>query len=181
VIAFERLAMLALGELPEAERTEVEEHVLGCDHCASVLEALLDLGDVLPRVVRSGGGRMLPGRALVERLDSEHLVTRRYRVDAGAEVACTVDARDVYTAIHLGGVDTRDVKRIDWLYDSPSSSYRVEDIPFQPGDREIVFVQPATYVRTLPSERKTIRLVAVDDTGDRLLGEYTLNHTAFRL
>jgi hypothetical protein len=181
VIAFERLAMLALGELPEDQRPEVEEHVLGCDHCASVLEALLDLGEVLPRVVRDGVVRMLPGRALVELLDREHLVTRRYRLDAGGQVACTVDAKDIYTAMHLGGVDTRGVKRIDWLYGSPSSQYRLEDIPFQPGDSEIVFVQPATYLRTLPTERKTIRLIAVDDAGERVLCEYTLNHTAFRL
>ena len=174
MIPFERLAMLALGELPEEQRPEVEEHVLGCDQCASVLEAL-------PRVVRAGGGRMLPGRTLVELLEREHLVTRTYRIDAGGEVACTVDAQDVYTAVHLGGVDTRGVKRIDWLYDSPSAHYRVEDLPFQPGDRELVFVQPATYLRTLPSERKTIRLVAVDDAGERVLCEYTLNHTAFRL
>ncbi len=181
MIAFERLAMLALGELSEEQRPEVEEHVLGCDHCASVLEALLDLGEALPRVVRAGDGRMLPGRALVDLLDREHLVTRTYRIDAGGQVACTVDAKDVYTAVHLGGVDTRGVKRIDWLYESPSAQYRVEDIPFQPGDREIVFVQPATYLRTLATERKTIRLVAMDDAGERVLCEYTLNHTAFRL
>ncbi len=178
MIAFERLAMLALGELPEAQATEVEEHVLACDTCASLLESLVELGEVLPRVVRAGGGSMLAGRGLVELLDRERLVTRRYTVAAGAQVACTVDARDVYTAVHLA-VDTTGVRRIDILYESPTARYRLEDVPFEPDDRELVFVQPADYLRTLPTERKSIRLVAVDDAGERLLGEYTLNHTAF--
>ena len=180
MIPFERLAMLALGELPEGERGEVEEHVLGCDACASVLEALLDLGEALPEVVHAGGGPMLPGRALVERLDAEHLVTRTYVIDPGGAVACTVDGRDVYTAVRLRGLDTRNVTRIDWLYESPSARHRVEDVPFRPGDDEVVFVQPATFLRTLPSERKTIRLFAVDDAGEREMATYTLNHTAYR-
>jgi hypothetical protein len=96
---------------------------------------------------------------------------------SGGEVNCTVAARDVYTRMRLA-LDTRGLRRIDLLYESPSASYRIVDVPFEAG--EVVFVQPATYLRTLPSERKTVRLVAVEDGSERVLGVYTLNHTAFK-
>jgi hypothetical protein len=179
VIAFERLAMLALRELPEHEALEVEEHVLGCDGCAAILEGILDLGDRIAEVTRSGGAFLLAGPTLVERLVRDRMVTRTYRASPGGQVHCTVDAGDVYTAMHLA-LDTRGLRRIDLLYGAASGGYRIDDVPFDPDGGEVVFVQPAEYLRTLPTERKTIRLIAVDDAGERVVGEYVLNHTAYR-
>jgi hypothetical protein len=177
VIAFERLAMLARHELPQAEAEEVEDHVLGCATCAATLERLLDLGDGIAQLTRAGQGFFLSGRSLVETLEREGKVTRRYAIEPGGEVHCTVDARDVYTRLRLG-LDTGGLRRVDLLYESPSVNYRIEDLPFHEG--EVVFVQAAEYIRTLPTERKTVRLVAVEDGNDRELAVYTLNHTAFK-
>jgi hypothetical protein len=181
VIAFEKLAMLALGELPEAEAEEVEDHVFACTGCALILERLLDLGARIAEVTREGGAFMLASRALVDELARAGMVTRRYRMGSGGQVACTVDAKDIYTAMHLSlDVDARDLDRIDLLYESPSASYRIGDVPIDRAAGEVVFVQPAEYLRTLPSERKTVRLVSVKAAGERVVAEYTLNHTAFR-
>jgi hypothetical protein len=177
MIAFDRLAMLALGELPQEEAAAVEEHVLGCDECAARLERMIDLGQGLSALARAGStGGLLAGEAIVELLEREHLVTRRYRIAPGGQVACTVDAGDVYSAMYLAA-DTSGARRVDWIYHSPTAGYRVEDVPFHAGG--VTFVMPAAYLRTLPTQRKTIRLVAVDDTGERLLGEYVLDHTAY--
>jgi hypothetical protein len=176
VIAFERLAMLALGELPDAEAAEVEDHVLGCDECAARLERLVDLGQSISALARAGSGGMLAGRELVALLDREGLVTRKYAMPAGGQIACAVDARDIYSAIHLT-LDTRGARRVDLLYDSPIAGYRIEDVPFDAGG--VTFVQPGDYLRTLPTQRSTIRLVAVEDAGERPLGEFVLNHTGY--
>jgi hypothetical protein len=174
MIAFERLASLALGELDDDAAAEVEEHVLGCSRCAAVLESLLELGDRLAEVARSGT-RMLAGRALVDRLAAAGLVTRTYSIAAGGQVACTVDDRDLYSAMRLSA-DTRGERRVDVVFLSPERDIRYEDVPFEPDG--VVFVHPAHYLRTIPSGRKMLRLVAVDDQGDRVLAEYVLNHTA---
>ena len=176
MIAFERLAMLALGELREEEAAQVEEHVLGCDGCAALVERLVDLGESVSAQARAGGAGMLASRELVALLDRDGLVTRRYDIVAGGQVACTVNARDTYTAVTLA-MDPRGARRIDLLHDSPSASHRIEDVPFDASG--IAFAQPAEYLRTLPTERKTIRLVAVDGAEERLLGEYVLNHTGY--
>jgi hypothetical protein len=97
----------------------------------------------------------------------------------GGEVSCTVDARDVYTAVRLR-LDTRGLERVDLLYEAPSARYRIEDVPFDAAAGEIVFVQPGEYLRTLATERKVLRLIAVVGDEERVMGEYVLKHTAFR-
>ncbi len=177
MIAFERIAMLALGELPDADAHEVEDHVLSCSACALVLEHVLDLGERIADLTRTGGAFMLAG-PLVAMLDRDRMVTRSYRIARGGSVACTVDASDIYSAMHLE-VDTRGPRRLDLLYEAVSGGYRLEDVPFERDSGEVVFVQPAEYLRTLPTESKRIRVIAVDDAGERVLGEYTLHHTAY--
>jgi hypothetical protein len=178
MIAFEKLAALALGELSEHEAHEVEDHVIGCSSCAETLERLLDLGDGVRAVTGAGCAFLLVSRALIAGLAREGKITREYSVRPGGRVDCTVDERDVYTAMRLE-LDARGARRIDFVYDAPTGSYRAEDIPFDPIATELVFVQPAVYLRTLPSALKKLRLVAVDESGERTLGEYTLNHTAY--
>ena len=178
MIAFERLAQLALAELPEEEARAVEDHVLGCDGCAAVLERLLDLGDGVREATAAGSAFLLAGRGLVERLERGGMVTRRYEIPAGGSVACTVDAHDIYSSLRLH-LDARGVRRLDMFHDSPKGRERYVDLPFDPASGDFVFVQPGDYLRTLPTGRATLRLVSVEETGDRLLAEYVLNHTGY--
>ena len=55
---------------------------------------------------------------------------------------------------------------------------RLPDVPFDPGAGNIAFQQSITYAKAAPSETVVARLVSLDDAGgERLLGEYTFNHT----
>jgi hypothetical protein len=179
MIAFGKLAMLALGELPESEAAVVEDHILACGSCAAILDRLLDLGARVAEVTQEGSAFMLAGHALVGELERVGLVTRTYQLRPGGEVACTVDANDIYSALRLFLDTSGEVGRVDLLYESPTASHRFDDVPMDRAAGEVVFVQPADYLRTLPSGRRTIRLVVVDGDGERTLGEYVLNHTAY--
>jgi hypothetical protein len=175
VIPFERLAMLVAGELPVDEAAAVEDHVLACDACAGLVERLAALGDGIRELTAKGASAFLAGSAVVGSLERAGLVTRRYRPVNG-QIACTVDAADIYTALFLE-VDTRGVKRMDMLQWTADTSVRYEDVPFDEG--ELQFTVPAVYVRTLPSEERHIQLIAVGSEGERVLAEFVLHHTAF--
>jgi hypothetical protein len=177
VIAFETLAALALGELGPAEAAAAEEHVLGCDECAAVLERLLDLDDGVREVTRAAQVDDLASPALVGRLERDGLVTRVYAAAAGATLACTVAPGDRYSAMRFT-VDLGGVERVDVEHVLPHRTWRQQDVPFDPATGEIVFARAAKALLPLPTSTKTIRILSVEATGDRVLAELVLEHTA---
>ena len=54
----------------------------------------------------------------------------------------------------------------------------MRNIPFDAASGEVVFAPKMALLRSMPSHRDRIELVAVDDGGERVIGNYTLNHTA---
>jgi hypothetical protein len=54
---------------------------------------------------------------------------------------------------------------------------RLADIPVNPAKGEVIFIEPSDYLRSLGESVLRIRLLAVGDAGERLLGEYTFNHS----
>ncbi len=55
---------------------------------------------------------------------------------------------------------------------------RLADIPFDSHAGSVAFQQSIAYAKSAPSETMIARLVTFDDAGgERLLGEYTFNHT----
>lgn len=177
MIAIERLASLALGELTDTDAADVEEHVLDCDACAARLELLVELGQAVKDLVTCGGVPLPAPPELLARLQHEGLVTRTYRIAPGGAVQCTVAADDVYVALHLS-IPADPAARIDFIYEAEGLHFRIDDIPFDPERRMVTVAQTAGFLRGLPTGRGTVRLVAVDVDGERALAEYTLNHTA---
>jgi len=71
-------------------------------------------------------------------------------------------------------------KRVDLCIcdDGGSERIRLRDIPFNSAAGSVAFQQPIAYAKAAPSETLIARLIAFDDSGrERLLGEYTFNHT----
>jgi hypothetical protein len=176
MIADDALLMLALAELSGPDAEEAGEHVLACGACAERLEQLVALGIGIRDLVRAGKTWIVLSRRLLERMDRDGLVSRTYRVRPGETVPCGVGARDVYALTHLEA-DLTGVSRVDLVVSD--LGMRVDDVPFDRERGEITFVERSDHVRALPTGPIRLVLVAVDDVGERALGEYTLSHTAY--
>ncbi len=179
MIPRERLVRLALGELDADEGAAAEDHVLGCASCAADLERLLALRTAVPELVRAGKVRTVLTEELLERLEREGLVSRTYRLSPGEVVACSVEASDIYAAVHLHGVDLSKVSRLDAVFEIPGHEHRLYDIPFDAARGRVLVAQRSDYIRTLPGGMRTIRLLAVEPGGEREVARYMLDHTAF--
>ena len=72
------------------------------------------------------------------------------------------------------------VSRLDMVYldDAGYPQARQEDIPFSVANGDVVFSTRIDVLRALPSTTLRVRLLAVDDNGERSLGDYTFKHTA---
>ncbi len=176
MMPLDKLVRLSFGELDPDEETRVEEHLLGCSECAATLVGLVALGDALAAIFRSAGPT--PPIVLTPRLRSEleraGLVTRTYSLRPGEIVPCTVDALDRFVLTELSA-DLEDVTQVDLT----SSMGRITDVAFDARRGVVDYVVAAESLRSLPSLTITLRLLAVEGDGERVLGDYTLEHTAF--
>ena len=170
---FATLVAYWLGELDEAHEAALEEHYLGCAVCSATLAEV----EALAEGVRRGMGRVdsvLTSR-FIEQLQSSGLRIREYRVPLNGSVNCTVAPEDQLLLSRLqaplGGLD-----RVDLIV----GEQRLEDIPFDAASGEVVVVPSLARVRAMPAQTEVMRLVAVEAGGERVIGEYTFNHTPHR-
>jgi hypothetical protein len=102
-------------------------------------------------------------------------------VDPGGGVACTITPQDDLVisrfAADLSGAKRVDISSCDA---EGNEQARVCDVPLTRMRDEVVFSQSTDALRALGRERLRVRLIAVDDTEERLLGEYTFDHTPSR-
>ena len=167
------------GLLPEQEEHALEEHLLGCDHCSGRLRELIALIDGIRRLADAGSLRLVVTDAFVRRLAERGRRIRQYAPAAGSSVACTVGPDDDFLISRLAA-DLRDSPRVDLsLCDGRGvEQLRMRDIPARPDAGGVILQESISFARALPSTTLIARLVAVGETGeDRLLGEYTFNHT----
>jgi hypothetical protein len=174
VIEPERILALVLGELPEAEADEVDEHLLGCAGCTAVADWLLALGDGVRALARAGRMELIATVSLVGRLDADRLPMRRYHLRPGEIVPCAIDD-ETYNLVQLDA-DLTGAGQVDGEMRGPGGVLlqRFEDIPYDPAAGTLFVVARGDQIRRLPSLLMTIRLTS----GDRVLGEYRLDHHA---
>ncbi|HYD56992.1 MAG TPA: hypothetical protein VEB41_08810 [Burkholderiales bacterium] len=180
-IEFETLLAYWLGELPAADEAPVEEHFFACAHCAQRLEALAALGDGIRAAVQAGRVGAIVSARFVERMKALGMRLREYRIERGGSVSCTIHADDdaVVTRIEapLAGVKRLDAFERVVVGGATVQESRMEDVPFDPASGAIHVVPPPALLRRLPKSTVTIRLLAVDESGERAIGEYTLEHS----
>lgn len=165
------------GELPAAGRPGLERHLFSCPACSRRAEALAAIAGGVRGLVRAGElpAVLLPGAE--RRLLREGRRVREYRVPPGGSVQCTVGPDDDVVLARLGA-DLQGVTRLDLVArvdDGPEQ--RLADVPFDPAAGELVFAPSADELRARPAHVERLRLVAVGPRGERLLGEYTFDHT----
>lgn len=155
----------------------IEEHLLGCDACSGRLRGLVALGDGIRRLSREGAVEMIVTASYLERASQEGLRTREYRVVPGGRVDCTVTPEDDLLVGRLAG-DFRDVSRLDVVTEQVGlPERRIEDVPIGPEAGELIVAQAMPYMRALQRARYRIRLVSHEAAGERLIGEYTFDHS----
>jgi hypothetical protein len=174
------LSALADYWLAEDERPEgdsLEEHLLGCEHCSGRLRGLVALGDGVRRLAQEGRVPMVITPSFLDTAAREGLRAREYRVAAGGRVDCTVTADDDLLVGRLQG-DFRGVSRLDVvLQEEGRPDHRIPDVPVSPEAGELIVAQAMPAARAWGAMRMRFRLVARDADGERLVGEYTFDHT----
>jgi hypothetical protein len=177
-IARDALVAYWLGELDEAAEAQLDEHLFGCGDCVAQLHALVEVGAGIRGLVQRGKLRAVITGALQKRLVEAGLRVREYRVPRNGSVHCTIAPDDDVVLARLEATLT-DVRQLDLLVYPPGGQghERLEHVPFNATEGEVVVVPGTDLLRSLPISTMRMQLVAVEHGSDRLIGEYTFNHT----
>jgi hypothetical protein len=173
------LADYWLAALVNAEEERVEQHLLSCDECGARLREVIALADGIRNLAREGSLRMIVSDRFLERARQEGLRVREYTVPAGGGVQCTVSAEDDVLigrlAANLSGAGRVDLLICD---ERGIEQLRLPDIPVHSGAGSVLYQESITFAKAAPTNKMIARLVTLDEGGkERLLGEYTFNHT----
>jgi hypothetical protein len=167
-----------LGELDPDSEARTEEHYLGCALCSQRLDELNALAQGVRAVAQASGVNAVVDEPFVRRLAERGLHVREYRVPQNGSVNCTVAPGDDFVVARLEAPLTG-VTRLDLVevYPGGMGEVRHEDIPFVAESGSVVISTRIDALRALPATTLRMRLLAVDNDGERTIGEYTFNHT----
>ena len=157
----------------------LEPHLFSCSHCSETLGWIARLADEIPGIVRQGGTMVVLTEAVLERLREHGVRVREYRVGPGGSVNCTIAPTDDLVVSHLAAPPLAGLNRLDLVVSTAGGVFRAADIPFDRTSGEIVVAQPTRRLRSLGHATEVAQLVAVDEGGERVLGQYTFNHSPF--
>jgi hypothetical protein len=173
------LADYWLAALAQPEEEAAEEHLFTCDECGRRLREVIALAEAVRKLAREGSLRMVVSEAFLKRAAEEGLRVREYAPPAGGGVQCTVTAEDDILVGRLAA-NLSGARRVDLCIcdERGVEQLRLPDIPVQSGASNVVYQESITFAKAAPTSKMIMRLVAFDDAGgERLLGEYTFNHT----
>ena len=160
------------GELPPGEEAAFEEHLFGCAECTAKLEELAALGAAVRAAWKVGAVRAVISRALYEAMKKEGLRLREYRMAPGGSVNCTIAAADDFVVSRLAA-PLSGVQRLDLVTDAG----RFEDVPFDAAAGEVLMCPAPAELKRKGAFTHRVRLLAVEEAGERVLGDYTFLHT----
>ena len=83
--------------------------------------------------------------------------------DRALDALAGVTRVDALERLEIGGVLQREA--------------RLQDVPFDRVSGEVILIPSAAALRKLPANVQRLRLVAVGEQGETLLGDYTFAHT----
>jgi anti-sigma factor RsiW len=168
------------GELDEAREAELEQHYLGCEVCSAALAEVEAIAAGVRRAFVAGRVAAVLSPTVAERLQQRGLRIREYRLPVNGSVNCTVAPEDDLLMSRLQ-VPLKGVTRLDLVLAAPRKDgaweARLEDVPFDASRDEVVVVPSIELTRAMPAHVQVMRLVAVGEGGERVLGKYTFNHS----
>lgn len=176
-IELEALTAWWLGELDDEA---IEVHLLGCAWCAKRAEELAAYAHGIRAVVRNGAVDLALTPRFLEYLKQQGMRLREYPVQPGGTVHCTIRNEDD-AVVSRFKAPLAGVRRVDLLHSAQVGAsierWREEDVPFDPDAGEVLRIPSAAELRKMPAFTSRVQLVAVDESGERSLGEYTFAHS----
>jgi hypothetical protein len=177
-IADERLIEYWSGDLEPGQVESLESHLFACAGCTARLDRLASLASGIASLVRQGRVSGVISRSMLNRMQREGVHVRMYAVSAGEVVPCAVFPDDDIVVVSLRAN----------LADVPSVALRVtgtgdaligeaDGVPVSETSGEGLWATPGNLVRQMPSTELHLTLRSAD-AGRRLIGSYTLDHTA---
>lgn len=166
-----------LGELDGHAERHAEEHFFACAHCSGNLEELVALAGAIRSTFESGVLTAVISAEFLERMKQRGMKVREYPVSPGGRVNCTIGALDDAVISRLKA-PLADVARLDVLRIDPDGKIRAHyvDVPFNAEVGEVLVCPSAAILKKMPAFLDTMRLVAVDSAGERVLGDYIFDH-----
>ena len=140
---------------------------------------MIALAEGVRNLAREGSLRMVVSDAFLKRAAEEGLRVREYAPPAGGGVQCTVTAEDDILIGRLAA-NLSGAKRVDLCIcdERGVEQLRLPDIPVHSGAGSVAYQESITFAKAAPTHKMIARLVTFDEAGgERLLGEYTFNHT----
>ena len=170
-----------LGELDGEREAELEEHLFGCEACSTRLRDLVRLGEGIGHAMRAGHVPAVLTAAFIRRLQASGMRVREYRLQPGGSVNCTVAPEDDLVVAHLHA-PLGEVQRLDLLFDDVASGahWRVEDVAFDPAAEEVVLLPHVAELRQLTVTTQRVQLLAVERSAERVIADYTFNHSRYQ-
>jgi hypothetical protein len=168
-----------LALLPPSEDERVETHLLACDACGERVRGIIQLSEALRELARSGALRVVVAEEFITHAIAGGRRVRQYTLAPGQTVPCTISADDEFLVARLAA-DLSGTARVDLSFCDPRGveRHRMDDIPVRTDGRGVIFQESTVFAKAAPSSTMTARLLAVSEDGrERLLGEYTLQHT----
>jgi len=170
-----------LNECAPDRELAIEEHLLGCRVCSGRLQDIVALADGVKNIVRRGGVGAIVTSTFVGRLKDAGVRVREYRLEPGGSVLCTIAPEDDLNVAYLAA-PLEGVSRLDLVLHDPAAdrSLRLEDIPFNPAAGGVVVAPEAAGLRRLGNATQRMQLIAVQASGESVLGSYTFIHSPYR-
>jgi hypothetical protein len=172
------LADYWLALLAPAEEAPLEEHLLGCDECSGRLAELAALADGIKMLARHGTLRLIVSQSFLDRAAAQGLRIREYAPPAGGSVNCTVTLQDNLLIARLAA-DLSGVQRVDLSFRNADGTERgrLRDIPFSRARGDVILNESIDAARASGPDVLCMKLLAIDEQGERVIGDYTFNHT----
>lgn len=175
-VDFRALVDYWLGELGAEAEAEADEHLLACEKCGARFDEVAALAGGIREGFARGTLHAFVTEGFVRRLGERGIRLREYRIPRNGSVNCTVHSQDELFVARFEA-PLEGVTRVDAIREEPRPSKIYQDVPFDPASGTVLMMPRTATIREMPSHRARVRLVSVEGMVERVLGEYTFNHT----
>jgi hypothetical protein len=172
---FSALVDYWLGELDEEAEAMADEHLLACEKCGACFDEVVALANGIREGFARGTVHAFVTDRFVHRLEEQGIHVREYRVPRNGSVNCTVNANDQVLVARLEAL-LHGVTRVDVIREEPGPPQVYHDVPFDSASGTVLLMPRMATIRAMPSHIARVRLVSVEEQGERVLGEYVFNH-----